>query len=134
MKSEWKGLYIIPLILSVFIIIGSGEAKGAPVLSNIENTPLNYTEGQGRALLTGTINVSGYSYLVLSATIRFTSGFNISEDVLSFHNANGITASWDAGRATLTLRGTTSHSKYQQALRSIYYENTNKVNPDVSPR
>ena len=40
-----------------------------------------------------------------SATITISSGYQSSEDVLAFTNANGITGSWNSGAGVLTLSG-----------------------------
>ncbi|HET6509767.1 MAG TPA: tandem-95 repeat protein [Baekduia sp.] len=67
------------------------------------------------------------------ATIRITSGYAASEDVLRFTDANGIAGTWDAATGTLTLAGSATTARYQAALRSITYDNTATI-PDTADR
>jgi hypothetical protein len=107
----------------------------APVLSGIEGDALSYTEGSGKINITGSIAVSdGDNTNLNSATIMISAGYDISQDVLSFTNANGITSSWDAAIGTMTLTGSSSVANYQSALRSVQYQNTNNSNPSTTTR
>jgi hypothetical protein len=56
--------------------------------------------------------------------VKISSGYQNGEDVLSFANASGISGSWNAGTATLTLSGDASVANYQAALRNVQFENT----------
>jgi hypothetical protein len=69
-----------------------------------------------------------------SATITISSGYESSEDVLAFTNANGITGSWDSGTGVLTLSGTASKANYETAFESVTYQNTDTGSPDTSDR
>ncbi|NJK95498.1 MAG: hypothetical protein HC905_11855, partial [Bacteroidales bacterium] len=66
--------------------------------------------------------------------MKFTAGYTSGQDVLSFTNANGISAGWDAGTSVLSLTGEASVSEYQTALRNVKYENTNTTNPSNTVR
>ena len=69
-----------------------------------------------------------------SATITISSGYQSSEDVLAFTNANGITGSWDSGNGVLTLSGSASKANYETAFESITYQNTNTDDPNNANR
>ena len=69
-----------------------------------------------------------------SATITISSGYEPSEDVLAFTNANGITGSWNSGTGVLTLSGSASKANYETAFESVTYQNTDTGSPDTSDR
>jgi len=107
----------------------------APSLDNIETSDLVYAEGSGRIRITNTLNVEDVdSKTIRSASVRITNGYNLFEDVLRFSNQNRISGNWNALTGILTLTGSASLSDYETALRSIQYENTNKINPSSSQR
>ncbi len=104
----------------------------APVLGNIETSQIVYCVNSGEIPVTSSISVSdGNNQNLSSAKIQITSNYTRNEDFLRFTNRNGITASWDASDGILTLTGIASKADYQQALRSIRYENTNSENPET---
>jgi hypothetical protein len=71
------------------------------VLAAIEGTDINYS---GKTNITSAITVSDTDNDNLqSAEVKIPSGYQSGEDVLSFANASGISGSWNAGAATLTL-------------------------------
>jgi hypothetical protein len=112
--------------------LAGGEA---PVLSNIESGELEYSKGSGKVAITGTLTISDKdSRNLRSAVISISSGFNSSEDVLSFTNQNGISGNWNKATGILTLTGSATVDKYQSALRSIKFENTNTLNPSTATR
>lgn len=97
----------------------------APVLSGIESGSIVYFAGNGQESVTSSILVTDADDTnIESATISITSGFNSSEDVLAFVDANGITGSYASGTGILTLSGSATKATYQAALRTITYENT----------
>jgi trimeric autotransporter adhesin len=59
--------------------------------------------------------------------------FAPSEDELAFTDQNGITGSYDDVNGVLTLSGTASVAAYQDALRSVTYENESE-DPSDAPR
>ncbi|HEX5095585.1 MAG TPA: Ig-like domain-containing protein, partial [Acidimicrobiia bacterium] len=65
------------------------------------------------------------------ATVTIAANFAPGEDVLSFTNQLGISASYVAG--TMTLTGTATVADYETALRSITYSNTSE-DPSPAPR
>ena len=98
----------------------------APVLANIETTPLAYTGGSGPAQVTATMTVSSADAATLAgATVSISSGFVAAEDSLGFASQNGITGSYNAATGVLTLSGTASLANYQTALQSVTYADSN---------
>ena len=98
----------------------------APVLANIESTPLAYAAGAPPEPVTATLTVNSADATTLAgATVSITSGLVASGDVLVFTNQNGITGSYNASTGVLTLSGTTSLANYQAALRSVAYSDSN---------
>ncbi|MFO7370397.1 MAG: hypothetical protein R6X09_09030, partial [Bacteroidales bacterium] len=107
--------------------------EAPPVLGNIEKNDLIYTKGSGAVQVTQTLTVTDAdSKNLYYATIRISSGYNASEDVLRY--SGKIKGTWDSRTGTLSLSGWTSVSDYQDALRSIRYENTNVINPSTRSR
>jgi VCBS repeat-containing protein len=110
------------------------DVNDVPVLANIESAALAYTEGDGQVPVTSTITVSDVDNTDLaSATITISSSYQSGQDILSFTDANGITGSWNIGGGVLTLTGTSSVANYQNALRTVKYQNTSE-NPVTSTR
>ncbi len=106
-----------------------------PVLDGIESDDLIYEKGSGAKEITATLTVKDNdSQSLRSATIRFTKGFDATEDVLRFNGQNRISGSWNPFTGVLTLSGRSSVENYQAALRSIRYENTDKQNPSLETR
>jgi hypothetical protein len=121
--------------LTVTRNIGVTPVNDAPVLSNIEPTPVAYTAGEGQVILTSTLMVSDTDNVNLSsATISITNNYVSSQDRIRFTNANGISGSWSNSTGIMTLTGNSSVANYRTALRSAKYENTNTINPVTTAR
>ncbi|MBO6547224.1 MAG: DUF2341 domain-containing protein [Balneolaceae bacterium] len=106
----------------------------APVLSGLESGSIVYFAGNGQKNISSSILVSDADDTnIEGATISITSGFNSSEDVLAFVDANGITGSYAGGTGILTLSGSVSKATYQAALRTVTYQNT-AGSPDMTTR
>ncbi len=99
-----------------------------PVLSNIETSPLGYTENDITAFITGTLRVTDEDDLNLeSAVVRISVNYQSGQDILSFKNTSSITGVWNSGTGVLNLNGTSSIDSYQEALHSItYFNNSDK--------
>ena len=69
-----------------------------------------------------------------SATVTISSGYQSSEDVLAFSDANGITGSWDSGTGVLSLSGSATKANYELAFESITYQNTDTDDPENGDR
>src|SRR6201999_2940262 len=69
----------------------------APVISNVETTPLSYQSGSAPVAITSTLTVSDADDATLSgATVSIASGLDSGADTLAFTNQNGITGSYNA--------------------------------------
>ncbi len=110
------------------------EENDAPVLNNLESTPLSYIEGEDPMNITSTVTVSDADDVNLEgATIRIT-GFVSAQDRLYFTTQNGISGTYNPLNGILQLYGTSSVSNYQSALRSITYRNIDNDNPTTTAR
>jgi hypothetical protein len=107
----------------------------ASILDNIESGDLVYAPGSGKEIITNTLTISDKdSKNIRSASVRIINGYNNAEDVLSFTNQNKIAGVWNKTTGVLSLTGSSSLANYQNALRSIQYENTNALNPSTTTR
>lgn len=106
------------------------------VLSNIEATALDFTEGDAATTITSTITVTDEDDTNLdSAKVTISVGFDGTEDVLALPApVGGITGSFDSGTGILTLSGTETVANYQTALQSITYVNTDGTSPSETTR
>ena len=93
---------------------------------------LDYAAGASAVAVDPQLTVSDVDNTDLQGATVVISGGDTSEDVLSFVNQNGITGSFVG--ATLTLSGTAAVADYQVALRSVTYENTDIVDPNLATR
>ncbi|MDB2509583.1 Ig-like domain-containing protein [Pseudomonadales bacterium] len=110
------------------------DVNDAPTLSDAGDT-LAYTEGDNATVIDSTLTIADVDDTnIESATITISSGYQSSEDVLAFSNANGISGSWNSGSGVLTLSGSASKANYETALESITYQNTNTADPNNTNR
>ena len=86
---------------------------------------LTYTRGTGPRPLVGAIQVTHPDHQdIHQAIITVQRDEADRDDVLSSTTSqSGITSAWDASTGRLTLTGQASASAYQEALRSVTYEN-----------
>ncbi len=106
----------------------------ALMLSGIEVAPLNFTEDTTAVVTTSTITLSDADDTHISlATVGISSGYIAGDDHLYFTDTASITGAWNAGTGVLTLSGADTVLSYQDALRSIRYENTSDA-ANVNPR
>jgi hypothetical protein len=105
----------------------------APVVTTSVGT-LAYTENQAATAVDPALTVSDVDNTHLTgATVQINANYVNGQDVLAFTDQLGITGTWNAGNATLTLSGTATVADYQTALRSITYVNTSDA-PSTSTR
>jgi hypothetical protein len=115
------------------IIINSPNSPSQ--LTNIETNPIIYCLNSGPVIITSSIRISDNDNSNLnSATVQLTTGYRSNEDILRFTSQNGITGAWSASTGTLSLTGISTIANYQEAFRSIRYENTNLLNPVAENR
>ncbi|MBF0179963.1 MAG: hypothetical protein HQM03_08065, partial [Magnetococcales bacterium] len=94
-----------------------------------------FTEGDAPVTIDDGIRmIDADDDFISGATVRISSHYLPGEDVLAFANQSGITGSWNAATGTLTLTGTASKALYQEALRTVTYQNTNDYNPSLTKR
>jgi hypothetical protein len=105
------------------------RVNDAPELSDIELTPLSYTEGEGEVKISNTIVVDDPDLdNIAGATIQITGNYINTEDTLLFTNTPYIISSWSQITGTLTLTGTTTRANYRAALRNVRYKNKDTLN------
>ncbi|HEX8521233.1 MAG TPA: hypothetical protein VF669_03185, partial [Tepidisphaeraceae bacterium] len=104
----------------------------APTLVTTGGTS-SFTENGGPIIVDAVIVVDDIDNATLSGAVAQIVGYVPGEDVLGFTNQNGIVGLWDSITGTLTLLGSASVSDYQQALRSITYNNTSEA-PSAAAR
>lgn len=107
----------------------------APVLASTEAAALNYAEGQAATAVTSATTVTDVDNAnIAGAVIQITGNYLDTEDVLTFTTVSGITGAFDALTGTMTLTGTSSSGNYQNAIRTVRYQNTNTNNPSTLTR
>ena len=93
-----------------------------PVISIVETTPLSYQAQSPAVMITGTLTIADDDDATMAGGgVSITSGFNATQDTLSFTNQNGITGSYNSSTGVLTLSGNASIANYQAALRSVEF-------------
>jgi PKD repeat protein len=117
------------------LIIDAEEENQLPVLSNIETQSLFYSIGAGAIVISQTIEVSDPDNVnLISATVAISSNYNRYQDRLRYTSANNIKGEFNSTTGILKLSGESSLASYQEALRSVKYENTNTTKPNTSDR
>ena len=105
-----------------------------PIITGAGDT-LIYNEGDGAQLIDASLNLSDFDdSLMISASISIGSGFNSTEDLLSFVDSGAISGSYNAATGVLSLSGSATISEYQSALQSVTYTNNNNLNPSADDR
>ena len=107
-------------------VISFIPASNAPVLSGVESAPVNYTQNDPAVLITSSLLVADpVNANLTGATIRISTNYISGQDFLKFTNTSKIVGSWDAKNGLLTLSGTDSVANYQNAIRSITFNDLN---------
>ena len=117
---------------------GAVWAQLAPVLSNLEGTNLIYSEGDPATSLTSTIQLTSEAPIA-RVLVRITDNYVAEQDRLVFTETDGIRSVYDEATGTLRLlsypAGSSSSSvSFQNALRTVAYQNTNLINPQAGLR
>jgi hypothetical protein len=102
--------------------------ESAPVVT-LTAAPLAYNENDGQVAVDAAATlVDADSTLLTGASLQITGNYVGAEDTLGFDNANvwGITGTWNAATATLTLSGSSAVANYQAALRTVTYRNSSE--------
>jgi hypothetical protein len=130
------------------LCVAPGGPNRRPIAGTSEGA-LQYVENDGAVPIDpGFFVVDDDSAQLSGATIRFaasqassdddtpgasTPSYVPAEDRLGFESQNGITGSFDSDTGLLTLSGLASVADYQNALRSVTYQNISD-NPSTTPR
>jgi large repetitive protein len=104
----------------------------APIVTS-SGSLFDFTPKFGAVLVDAGILVSDPDSTNLVKAKVSINGYVQNQDILSFVDQNGISGSFDSATGTLTLTGTVSIAIYQNALRSITYNNTS-LTPDLATR
>lgn len=117
-------------------VSGSMTVTGTPVNDSPQisgSTPtVIFNEGYPPVIVFAAASLSDVDNTnLMSATVRITTNFDSSQDVLSCTPASGITQSYSSG--VLTLSGSSSLANYQSTLRSVTYNNISP-NPSTGTR
>ena len=126
---------MIRLLLALLLLLFHAGAGGNPPSISLAGILSAYTEGDGTKTpasdVTITAGDSGSPNFtateIQSASVFINVGYQSSEDVLAFPNANGITGSWNSSTAVLSLTASSplpSIATWEQALESVTYQNT----------
>ncbi|SNT40115.1 hypothetical protein SAMN05421640_3792, partial [Ekhidna lutea] len=90
-------------------------------------TALAYTENDGGIPADPGVVASDNEDLdFVYATVKISNGYESTEDALSFTDQLGLTGSYDAGTATMTITGDATVDDYNTALQSIAYTNSSE--------
>lgn len=100
------------------------QVNDAPLLSNVEILPAEYTENSAAVPVSSSLTIVDIDDSQIdSATVSITNNYHAGEDFLGFINQSGITGSFDSSSGALVLSGTAAVHEYENALRSVTYEN-----------
>ena len=127
------------IVLCLFIILlGPAYAQPAPQLGNIENTPLTFTEEDASQVVSRTINLTADA-LITRAVVQLGEGYQAGIDQLQFNDTESIQGIFDANTGILQLLSypagsAKSPAVFQEALRSVAYQNLDLTNPSAGNR
>ncbi|MGK7393732.1 MAG: MBG domain-containing protein [Candidatus Cyclobacteriaceae bacterium M3_2C_046] len=130
--SDGIGYATNPALVQI-TVIGSNDA---PVLDNLENTPVLYTAVKDvNKVISDQLTVNDPDGdNIVSAQISFSpNSFYPNEDLLNFENTANIKGTYDPDAGILLLQGEDTPENYQAALRSVRYQNIG-ANPTFQNR
>jgi hypothetical protein len=96
------------------------NADAPTLIAGTSNTH-TFTEGGSAVVADDAIVVADVDNTNLAGASVVISAGSVTGDQLGFVNQSGISGSWSAGTATLTLTGSTTVANYQAALRTITF-------------
>jgi hypothetical protein len=101
------------------------QNNSPPSLNAIEPTILSFSENDNPINITASLLVSDIDHSNLEgASISLSNNYMLGEDELQFDNQNGIIGTFNSSTGILTLSGTSTVTNYQNALRSVTFNNT----------
>ena len=108
-----------PAVSTVAVV----PVNDAPTLSPLTFTPAYVENGPPVTPFPGITLADVDSTNMVSATVRFTSGFVQGQDFLTTTVSGGIVASYNGTTGVLSLTGTSDKSNYQNVLLAVRYAN-----------
>ncbi|UII25496.1 MBG domain-containing protein [Fulvivirga maritima] len=111
---------------ATFTIREPEGSNSRPVLTNLEQQPIVYQQGDGAVRITDSLIVNDFdnAYLV-SAQVSITSGFEPLYDELSYDIDNeNLEVNFDQSSGVLTITGEETRSNYEVLLRNVRYSNS----------
>ena len=145
-RSSSSVLMIRLLLVLPLLMFNSGAKAGGgnPPSISLAGILGAYIEGDGAKTPASDVTITAgdsgspnsTATEIQSASVFINIGYQSSEDVLAFPNANGITGSWNSSTAVLSLTASSplpSIATWEQALESVTYQNTSD-NPSTNQR
>lgn len=122
-----------------FTITNDADGNRRPVLTNLESTPLIYSQGAAPVHITETLIVNDFDDLEMaSATISISQNYINGEDILSYSGNNtDISIDFDEVQGRLLLTGMATRAAYEAAISDVTYNNrrigeTNDTHKEIS--
>ncbi|MEO5366453.1 MAG: FG-GAP-like repeat-containing protein, partial [Magnetococcus sp. WYHC-3] len=115
---------------------GTGDplfGSNSGVTSQINDTtyqtglPRGYPEGAGERVVNENLLLTDSDDTLLEGARAKLYNYQSGEDRLDFTSTGSISGTWNATTGILTLTGQATMAEYQQALRTITYENTSQT-------
>ncbi|MEO1022465.1 MAG: DUF2341 domain-containing protein [Bacteroidota bacterium] len=127
---SWNSALGNGAITSLYQYLEEKWINDEPVLSGIEGTNLDFTEGDSPVTVTSTLSVSDPDNDRLdSAKVTIATNFQSGDDVLSFTPSGSITGAFNTTTGVLSLSGFDTEANYETVLRSVTYQNTDEISP-----
>lgn len=127
----------ICIVLLLLSATGTVWAQSPPVISGLETNPLTFREGDPPLPLSSSVRLDSDNPIT-RVVVQLT-GNVADEDQLAFPDTEAIRGVVDEANGTLFLLSYPARSSrpavsFQNALRSVTYQNTNEVNPETNGR
>jgi gliding motility-associated-like protein len=97
-----------------------------PVISNLESSPISYSQGQGEVYVTQTVTITDIdNNQIAGARVAIETNYVRGEDVLLYQNelTPAITATFNPEVGQMIFSGLSSKSDYDIALNNVRYIN-----------
>ncbi len=125
------------IVLLLLSAAGTVWAQSPPVISALETTPLTFEEGNPPRFLSSSIRLGSDNPLT-RVEVQLV-GYVAGEDQLTFSDTENIRGVVDETTGTLLLLSYPAGSSqsavsFQNALRTVSYQNTNEVVPETDAR
>ena len=125
------------IVLLLLSAAGTVWAQSPPVINGLETTPLTFQEGNSPTFLSSSIRL-GSDNPITRVEVQLV-GYVAGEDQLMFSDTENVRGAVDETTGTLLLLSYPAGSSqpavsFQNALRTVTYQNTNEVNPETDVR